>query len=85
MQPVLSLTDLLSKDSNNADPARVINISSTNSVDPVTESPLSDAGSGTWSCAYLSEYLLHAVDESLLDQPSKAAGKEDDYIFPGSC
>ncbi|XP_006458711.1 hypothetical protein AGABI2DRAFT_190918 [Agaricus bisporus var. bisporus H97] len=43
------LTDLLSKDSNNADPARVINISSTNSVDPVTESPLSDAGSGTWS------------------------------------
>ncbi|KXN91939.1 Rhamnolipids biosynthesis 3-oxoacyl-[acyl-carrier-protein] reductase [Leucoagaricus sp. SymC.cos] len=43
------LTDLLAKDSNNADPARVINISSTSSLDPAAESPLSSAGNGTWS------------------------------------
>lgn len=43
------LTDLLTKDANNVDPARVINISSTSSVDPACESPLSDAGNGTWS------------------------------------
>ncbi|KAF9447160.1 NAD(P)-binding protein [Macrolepiota fuliginosa MF-IS2] len=43
------LTDLLIRDSTNLDPGRVINISSTSSVDPACESPLSDAGNGTWS------------------------------------
>ncbi|KAF8061776.1 hypothetical protein FPV67DRAFT_295973 [Lyophyllum atratum] len=43
------LSDLLSKDANNRDPGRVINISSTASVDPRTESPLSKDGDGTWS------------------------------------
>ncbi|KAH8824432.1 hypothetical protein DL96DRAFT_208182 [Flagelloscypha sp. PMI_526] len=43
------LTELLAKDSNNADPARVINISSTSSVDPYSESALSGEGNGTWS------------------------------------
>jgi len=43
------LTDLLAKDSTNVDPGRVINISSTSSVDPACESPLSGAGNGTWS------------------------------------
>ncbi|KAF9528245.1 hypothetical protein CPB83DRAFT_894510 [Crepidotus variabilis] len=43
------LTDLLKKDSTNLDPGRVINISSTASVDPASEGPLSADGSGTWS------------------------------------
>jgi len=43
------LTDLLSKDSTNVDPGRVINISSTASVDPTSEGSLSDVGNGTWS------------------------------------
>ncbi|KAF5345425.1 hypothetical protein D9757_013479 [Collybiopsis confluens] len=43
------LTDLLSKDSNNRDPGRVINISSTASVDPRSEGALSQPGNGTWS------------------------------------
>ena len=43
------LSDLLMKDADNIDPGRVINISSTASVDPRSESPLSSAGNGTWS------------------------------------
>jgi NAD(P)-dependent dehydrogenase (short-subunit alcohol dehydrogenase family) len=43
------LTDLLSKDADNRDPGRVINISSTASVDPRAEGPLSKDGDGTWS------------------------------------
>ncbi|KAF7298367.1 hypothetical protein MKEN_01361300 [Mycena kentingensis (nom. inval.)] len=43
------LTDYLAKDASSTDPARVINISSTASVDPFSESALSDAGNGTWS------------------------------------
>jgi len=43
------LSDLLIKDSNNRDPGRVINISSTASVEPRSESPLSSEGNGTWS------------------------------------
>ncbi|KAJ7184564.1 hypothetical protein C8R46DRAFT_1064448 [Mycena filopes] len=43
------LSDYLIKDSTSTDPARVINISSTASVDPHSEGPLSDAGNGTWS------------------------------------
>ncbi|KAG5637920.1 hypothetical protein H0H81_002681 [Sphagnurus paluster] len=39
-------------DANNQDPGRVINISSTASVDPRTESPLSKDGDGTWSCMF---------------------------------
>ncbi|KAG6849916.1 hypothetical protein H0H93_003784 [Arthromyces matolae] len=41
--------NLLEKDSNNLDPGRVINISSTASVDPRVEGPLSRDGNGTWS------------------------------------
>ncbi|KAJ3860787.1 hypothetical protein EV359DRAFT_84977 [Lentinula novae-zelandiae] len=43
------LTELLCKNSHNRDPARVINISSTASVDPRTEGALSRPGNGTWS------------------------------------
>ncbi|KAJ7765729.1 hypothetical protein B0H16DRAFT_1524164 [Mycena metata] len=43
------LSDYLVKGSTSTDPARVINISSTASVDPHSEGPLSDAGNGTWS------------------------------------
>ncbi|KIK51398.1 hypothetical protein GYMLUDRAFT_50554 [Collybiopsis luxurians FD-317 M1] len=43
------LTELLCKDSNNRDPGRVINISSTASVDPRSEGALSRPGNGTWS------------------------------------
>lgn len=43
------LTDLLAKDSTNADPGRVINISSVASVDPASEGSLSADGNGTWS------------------------------------
>lgn len=43
------LSDLLSKDSNNFDPGRVINISSTASVEPASEGSLSGQGNGTWS------------------------------------
>ncbi|KAJ7611776.1 hypothetical protein FB45DRAFT_1009600 [Roridomyces roridus] len=43
------LTDYLSKGASNVDPGRVINISSTASVDPHSEGPLSDVGNGTWS------------------------------------
>lgn len=44
------LTELLTKDKNSFDPGRVINISSTSSLDPRAESALSDNGNGTWSC-----------------------------------
>jgi len=43
------LTELLSKDAHNFDPGRVINISSTASVDPRSEGALSRKGNGTWS------------------------------------
>ncbi|KAJ3539500.1 hypothetical protein NMY22_g4714 [Coprinellus aureogranulatus] len=44
------LTELLvTKDATNTDPGRVINISSTASVDPAAEGPLSAGGNGTWS------------------------------------
>ncbi|KAJ7450899.1 hypothetical protein FB451DRAFT_1410212 [Mycena latifolia] len=43
------LSDYLSKDSTNTDPGRVINISSTGSVSPHSEGPLSEAGNGVWS------------------------------------
>ncbi|KXN84485.1 Rhamnolipids biosynthesis 3-oxoacyl-[acyl-carrier-protein] reductase [Leucoagaricus sp. SymC.cos] len=43
------LTDLLAKGGGNRDPGRVINISSTASVDPLCEGSLSDVGNGTWS------------------------------------
>lgn len=43
------LTELLAKDATNMDPGRVINISSTASVDPTCEGSLSEAGNGTWS------------------------------------
>lgn len=43
------LSDLLSKGADNRDPGRVINISSTASVDPRAEGPLSKDGDGTWS------------------------------------
>ncbi|PFH53550.1 hypothetical protein AMATHDRAFT_1202 [Amanita thiersii Skay4041] len=43
------LAPLLIKDSTNRDPGRVINISSTASVEPICEGPLSSEGNGTWS------------------------------------
>ncbi|TFK65347.1 NAD(P)-binding protein [Pluteus cervinus] len=43
------LSELLAKDSTNQDPGRVINISSTASVEPQSEGVLSSAGNGTWS------------------------------------
>ncbi|KAF7353868.1 hypothetical protein MVEN_01072500 [Mycena venus] len=43
------LSDYLSKDSTSTDPARVINISSTASVNPHSEGELSAEGNGTWS------------------------------------
>lgn len=45
------LTPLLAKDATNHDPGRVINISSTASVSPVSVgSRLLHAGHGVWSC-----------------------------------
>lgn len=44
------LSDLLAKGANAYDPGRVINISSTASFDPHSESVLSKEGNGTWSC-----------------------------------
>lgn len=49
----VGLTELLAKDSNSYDPASVINISSTASVDPHSEDVLSAEGDGTWSCTCL--------------------------------
>ncbi|KAF6758257.1 rhamnolipids biosynthesis 3-oxoacyl-reductase [Ephemerocybe angulata] len=43
------LSDLLAKDATNADPGRVINISSVASVEPSAEGSLSADGNGTWS------------------------------------
>ncbi|TFK20118.1 rhamnolipids biosynthesis 3-oxoacyl-reductase [Coprinopsis marcescibilis] len=43
------LSDLLKKGSTNEDPGRVINISSTASVEPSAEGSLSADGNGTWS------------------------------------
>ncbi|KAL0960939.1 hypothetical protein HGRIS_005944 [Hohenbuehelia grisea] len=43
------LADLLAKDANNQDPGRVINISSTSSVEAESEGALSDEGNGVWS------------------------------------
>ncbi|PPQ91782.1 hypothetical protein CVT25_000427 [Psilocybe cyanescens] len=43
------LSDLLVKDSTNRNPGRVINISSTASVEPGSEGALSSEGNGTWS------------------------------------
>jgi NAD(P)-dependent dehydrogenase (short-subunit alcohol dehydrogenase family) len=51
----ISLTDLLTKDANNLDPGRVINISSVSSFETNVESSLSLEGQGTWSCK---DYLL---------------------------
>ncbi|KAF9265913.1 NAD(P)-binding protein [Marasmius fiardii PR-910] len=45
----VGLTDLLSKDSNSYDPARVINVSSVAAVSPNAETPLAAEGNGTWS------------------------------------
>ncbi|KAK0474005.1 hypothetical protein IW261DRAFT_1342089, partial [Armillaria novae-zelandiae] len=44
-----ALTELLAKDSDAYDPGRVINISSTASVEPESEHSLSSPGNGTWS------------------------------------
>lgn len=44
------LSDLLAKDADNQDPGRVINISSTASVEAESEGALSDNGNGVWSC-----------------------------------
>ncbi|KAF8735242.1 hypothetical protein AX14_002445 [Amanita brunnescens Koide BX004] len=43
------LTPLLSKDSTNQDPGRVINISSVSATEPYCEGALSREGNGTWS------------------------------------
>ena len=43
------LSELLAKGANNQDPGRVINISSTASVEPSAEGELSSGGNGTWS------------------------------------
>ncbi|KAF8352188.1 rhamnolipids biosynthesis 3-oxoacyl-reductase [Amanita rubescens] len=43
------LTPLLSKDSTNQDPGRVINISSVSGTEPYCEGALSREGNGTWS------------------------------------
>ena len=47
---ISSLTDALAKDSNNLDPARVINISSIASR--LTSSTLTIEGHGVWSCSW---------------------------------
>ncbi len=48
---IYRLTELLAKDSNNTDPARVINVSSIASLVAVsTDSALADKGHGLWSC-----------------------------------
>ncbi|PPQ96450.1 hypothetical protein CVT26_005122 [Gymnopilus dilepis] len=52
------LSDLLAKDSTNLDPGRVINISSTASVEPGSEGALSAEGNGTWSSKALALTLL---------------------------
>ncbi len=52
-----SLTELLCKDADNIDPGRVINISSTASVEAQSETALSSAGNGTWSCAYYLQFI----------------------------
>ena len=57
-----SLSDLLSKDSNNVDPGRVINVSSTASVEPASEGSLSGQGNGTWSCTSMRIFILLIVD-----------------------
>ncbi|KAK0441381.1 hypothetical protein EV421DRAFT_1891252 [Armillaria borealis] len=44
-----ALTELLAKESDAYDPGRVINISSTASVEPESEHSLSSPGNGTWS------------------------------------
>ncbi|KAJ7500367.1 rhamnolipids biosynthesis 3-oxoacyl-reductase [Mycena galericulata] len=43
------LSDYLTKEATSLDPGRVINISSTQSVDPNSEGPLSGPDNGTWS------------------------------------
>ncbi|KAJ7611777.1 hypothetical protein FB45DRAFT_875321 [Roridomyces roridus] len=43
------LTEYICKDASALDPGRVINISSTGSVDPHSEGPVSDKGNGVWS------------------------------------
>ncbi|KAJ3781645.1 rhamnolipids biosynthesis 3-oxoacyl-reductase [Lentinula aff. detonsa] len=48
---------LLCKNSHNRDPGRVINISSTASVDPRSEGALSRPGNGTWSLNHLTSQL----------------------------
>lgn len=69
------LVDLLEKDSTNADPARVINISSVAGIEAESEGSLSDAGNGVWSCK---SYPIFNRLRSLIfrsDNTSKAAGK----------
>ncbi|KAF8626274.1 hypothetical protein AX15_004947 [Amanita polypyramis BW_CC] len=69
------LAPLLAKDSTNQDPGRIINISSTASVEPQSEGVLSSEGNGTWSyqpskaagTTFLQElyYTLHSPSQSI--------------------
>jgi hypothetical protein len=53
-------TPLLAKDSNNHDPARVINISSIAALSPISNrSKLAGAGNGLWSCQFSSLLYFH--------------------------
>jgi NAD(P)-dependent dehydrogenase (short-subunit alcohol dehydrogenase family) len=67
------LSELLAKDADNQDPGRVINISSTASVEPSAEGALSAGGNGTWSCQCLSSSSPSSILTMTTDQPSKAA------------
>ncbi|PBK62987.1 NAD(P)-binding protein [Armillaria solidipes] len=53
------LTELLAKESDAYDPGRVINISSTASVEPESEHSLSSPGNGTWSSRLTSLAVNH--------------------------
>ncbi|GJJ11880.1 hypothetical protein Clacol_006118 [Clathrus columnatus] len=69
------LTDVLAKDSNNQDPARVINISSVAAFTTLVEGKkMSSGGSGTWSCKFVTcKHPEHFVNLYATDAASKAA------------
>ncbi|KAE9396815.1 NAD(P)-binding protein [Gymnopus androsaceus JB14] len=77
------LTPLLCKDSHNGDPARVINISSTASVDPQSEGALSRPGNGTWSYQGSKAAVNHLTSQLALKlAPSHVTVNA---ILPGCC
>ncbi|KAF8652805.1 hypothetical protein AX16_004156 [Volvariella volvacea WC 439] len=75
------LADLLAKDSTAYDPGRVINISSTASVEPLAEGALSSEGNGTWSYQPSKAAVNHLTSVLAL----KLGPSQVTFVYPSDC